>query len=218
MPTTMADLPKGEARRLLSWLPVLEPLPEGELDALVRRSAFERLDHGESFVVSPEEHRERMLVLVTGRVQVYDRSFWVRAARPRARGLRGSRAVAGVPGRLPRPRRALLEGMDSPRALQSRPRALQHSRGPGTRGARPPRLQFCRNRLREAAPRGVPPGPAHLGRRGRGGTACRRRRPGGGLRSGTLRQPRLARISPRPVTSDSRPVSPCSEPPTKEET
>ncbi len=43
-------------------------------------------------------------------------------------------------------------------------------------------------------------------------------RPGGGLRSGTLRQPRLARISPRPVTSGSRPVSPCSEPPTKEET
>jgi hypothetical protein len=90
--------------------------------------------------------------------------------------------------------------------------------GPGTRGARPPRLQFRRNRLREAAPGGVPPGPAHLGRRGRGGTACRRRRPGGGLRTGTLRQPRLARISPRPVTSDSRPVSPCSEPPTKEET
>src|SRR5215212_5086009 len=81
-----------------------------------------------------------------------------------------------------------------------RPRALQHSRGPGARGARPPRLQFRRNRLREAAPRGVPPGPAHLGRRGRGGTACRRRRPGGGLRTGTLRQPRLARISPRPVT------------------
>ena len=70
---------------------------------------------------------------------------------------------------------------------------------------------------REAAPRGVPPGPAHLGRRGRGGTVCRRRRPRGGLRTGTLRQPRLARISPRPVTSGSRPVSPCSEPPTKEE-
>ena len=90
--------------------------------------------------------------------------------------------------------------------------------GEGARGARPPRLQFRRNRLREAAPGGVPLGPVHLGRRGRGGTACRRRRPGGGLRTGTLRQPRLARISPRPVTSDSRPVSPCSEPPTKEET
>ncbi len=33
-----------------------------------------------------------------------------------------------------------------------------------------------------------------------------------------VRVPELARISPRPVTSDSRPVSPCSEPPTKEET
>src|SRR5215208_5487713 len=62
---------------------------------------------------------------------------------------------------------------------------------------------------REAAPGGVPPGPAHLGRRGRGATACRRPRPGGGLRSGTLLQPQLARISPRPVTSGSRPVSPC---------
>src|SRR5215203_3101133 len=85
------------------------------------------------------------------------------------------------------------------------------SRGSEARGARPPRLQFRRNRLREAAPGGVPPGTARLGRRGRGGTACRRRWPGGGLRTGTLRQPRLARISPRPVTSDSRPVSPCRE-------
>ena len=33
-----------------------------------------------------------------------------------------------------------------------------------------------------------------------------------------VRVPELARISPRPVTSGSRPVSPCSEPPTKEET
>src|SRR5215218_7158876 len=103
------------------------------------------------------------------------------------------------------------------RALQPRPRALQHSRGPGARGARPPRLQFRRNRLREAAPGGVPPGPAHLGRRGRGGTTCHPHRSGGGRSTGTLLQPRLARISPRPVTSDSRPVSPCSEPPTKEE-
>jgi hypothetical protein len=39
-----------------------------------------------------------------------------------------------------------------------------------------------------------------------------------GRSTGTLLQPRLARISPRPVTSDSRPVSPCSEPPTKEQT
>ena len=69
----------------------------------------------------------------------------------------------------------------------------------------------------EAAPRGVPPCPAHLGRRGRGATVCRWRRPGGGLRSGTLRQPRLARISPRPVTSGSPPVSLCSEQPTKED-
>ena len=92
------------------------------------------------------------------------------------------------------PRRALLEGMDLPRALQAPPRALEHSRG-----APPPRLQFSRNRLREAAPGGVPPDPDHLGRRSRGPAACRRRRPW-------------------PVTSDSRPVSPCSEPPTKEET
>jgi hypothetical protein len=132
-----------------------------------------------------------------------------RAARPRARGLRGSRAVAGVPGHLPRPRRALLEGMDPPRALQPRPRALQHSRGPGARGARPPRLQFRRNRLREAAPGGVPPGPAHLGRRGRGGTACHPHRSGGGPSTGTLLQPRRSRKSAEAVTTDSRPVSPC---------
>ena len=99
--------------------------------------------------------------------------------------------------------RADLDAMDEMLAPEFADRSLMPSQEPDREGS-------CTQR-RSA------PGPALLGLRARGTTARRRRRPGGGLRSGTLLQPRLARISPRPVTSGSRLVSLCSEPPTKEE-
>ena len=67
-----ADLTIGEARRLLSRVGFLETLPAGELEDLARRSAFSRLPAGEDFVVGPEEHAERMLLLLAGQVQVYE--------------------------------------------------------------------------------------------------------------------------------------------------
>ena len=67
-----ADLTIGEARRLLSRVGFLETLPAGELEDLARRSAFSRLPAGGTFVVGPEEHAERMLLVLAGQVQVYD--------------------------------------------------------------------------------------------------------------------------------------------------
>lgn len=68
----MPDLPMKEVKRLLSWVPFLEPLAGQELEALVGRASFERLDEGDALVVGPEEHREQMLVVVAGQVQVYE--------------------------------------------------------------------------------------------------------------------------------------------------
>ena len=61
-----------EMRRRLSWVDFLAPLSEEEMDALVRRASFVRLDAGEVPVVGPEEQVERMLLLVEGQLQVYE--------------------------------------------------------------------------------------------------------------------------------------------------
>ena len=47
-----------EIKRLLSWVRFLEPLSEEELEALVRRAAFSRLDDGGAFALGPEEYGE----------------------------------------------------------------------------------------------------------------------------------------------------------------
>lgn len=67
-----ADLTIGEARRLLSRVGFLETLPAGELEDLARLSAFSRLPAGGAFVVGPEEHAERMLLVLAGQVQVHE--------------------------------------------------------------------------------------------------------------------------------------------------
>jgi CRP/FNR family cyclic AMP-dependent transcriptional regulator len=66
------DLPMEEIRRRLSWVGFLAPLSEEELDDLVRRAGLVRLEEGEVLAVGPEEHAERMLLLVAGQLQVYE--------------------------------------------------------------------------------------------------------------------------------------------------
>jgi len=67
-----AGLTIDEARRLLSRVGFLEPLPAGELAELARRADFSRLRAGGTVVVGPEEHAGRMLLVLVGRVQVYE--------------------------------------------------------------------------------------------------------------------------------------------------
>ena len=70
-----ARLPLVEIRRRLSWVEFLAPLSEEELDALVQRADFLRLEAGEVLVLAPEEHAKRMLLPVAGQLQVYELSL-----------------------------------------------------------------------------------------------------------------------------------------------
>jgi CRP/FNR family transcriptional regulator, cyclic AMP receptor protein len=68
------ELPIREIRRRLSWVEFIFPLSEGEMAALLRNASFVRLEEGNELVVGPEEHAERMLVVVAGQLQVFERS------------------------------------------------------------------------------------------------------------------------------------------------
>jgi CRP/FNR family cyclic AMP-dependent transcriptional regulator len=69
---TMHDeLPMVEIKRRLSWVDFLAPLSEEQLDDLLLRAGFVRLEEGEELVVGPEEQAERMVLLVAGQLQVY---------------------------------------------------------------------------------------------------------------------------------------------------
>ena len=61
-----------ELRQLLSWVDFLEPHCEEEQGWLARRLSCTRLEAGDAFVVGPEEHAERMVLLLRGQLQVYE--------------------------------------------------------------------------------------------------------------------------------------------------
>lgn len=61
-----------ELERLLAWVPFLEPLSEDERGRLALRLTFATHDAGETFIVGPEEHAQRMVVLLRGQLQVYE--------------------------------------------------------------------------------------------------------------------------------------------------
>ena len=62
-----------ELERLLAWVPFLEPLSEDERGRLALRLTFATLGAGETFVVGPEEHAQRMVLLLRGQLQVYEK-------------------------------------------------------------------------------------------------------------------------------------------------
>jgi hypothetical protein len=65
-----------EVKRRLSWVEFLAPLSEDELDYLVERASFVRLDEGEVLVAGPEEQSQRMLLAVAaGQLQVYEKAL-----------------------------------------------------------------------------------------------------------------------------------------------
>ena len=66
------NLSDEELRRLLSLVGFLEPLSEGALRGLARSARCTGLDTNEDFAVDPEEHGEQMLLLLSGKVQVYE--------------------------------------------------------------------------------------------------------------------------------------------------
>ena len=61
----------GELKQLLSFVDVLEPLSEEELEALAARCTVVRLD-GIELLGGPEEHANHMLLLLRGRVLTHE--------------------------------------------------------------------------------------------------------------------------------------------------
>jgi hypothetical protein len=66
------ELPMREVRRRLSWVEFLAPLSEAELMDLLRGASFVQLESDEEMVVGPQEHAERMLLVVAGQLQVFE--------------------------------------------------------------------------------------------------------------------------------------------------
>jgi hypothetical protein len=60
----------GERERLLAMVDILAAAPREEVRALTRSAAFTRLDTRDAVLVSPEEHEERLLLLLEGRARV----------------------------------------------------------------------------------------------------------------------------------------------------
>jgi len=94
-----ADLPMREIRRRLSWVGFLWPLSEAELVELLRGAGFVRLEDGEEIVVGPEEHAERMLVVLAGQLQIFELS--VSSGRELTLSVVGDGAVVGATGLVP---------------------------------------------------------------------------------------------------------------------
>src|SRR3712207_1078365 len=59
----------GERERLLAMVDILAAAPREEVRALTRSAAFTRLDTRDAVLVSPEEHEERLLLLLEGRAR-----------------------------------------------------------------------------------------------------------------------------------------------------
>src|SRR3712207_9544093 len=57
----------GKRERLLAMVDILEGVPPEDARALARRSAFASLEGRDAVLVSPEEHAERLLLLLEGR-------------------------------------------------------------------------------------------------------------------------------------------------------
>ena len=103
-------IPLEELDRLLAMVDVFEPLPAWELRAIASGASLERLRSRERMMVGPREHARRVIVLLSGRVTVYE---------PGPRGHRLTVSVAeagtvvGVAGLSERPRGLRVEATKS---------------------------------------------------------------------------------------------------------
>jgi CRP-like cAMP-binding protein len=97
---TNVELPMREVRRRLSWVGFLAPLSETEMVALLRGASFVRLEEGEVMVVGPQEHAERVLLVVAGQLQAFEVSL--NSERKFTLSVVGDGAAVGATGLVPR--------------------------------------------------------------------------------------------------------------------
>lgn len=67
-------LPARERERLLARVDILESVPPEDVRDLALGSAFARLGTRDAVLVAPDEHEERLILLLDGRVRVYEQS------------------------------------------------------------------------------------------------------------------------------------------------
>jgi CRP/FNR family cyclic AMP-dependent transcriptional regulator len=65
-------VPLEELERLLAGVDVLDPLPRGEVRALVSGVTLRRLGVGETMLVGPETHARQTVLLLEGRARAYE--------------------------------------------------------------------------------------------------------------------------------------------------
>ncbi|MDQ3863453.1 MAG: Crp/Fnr family transcriptional regulator [Actinomycetota bacterium] len=94
------DLPMHEIRRRLSWVGFLSPLSEAQMLTLLRGATFLRLEDGQQMVLSPEEHAERMLLVVAGQLQIFELSL--SSERELTLWVAGECTAVGATGLVPR--------------------------------------------------------------------------------------------------------------------
>jgi CRP/FNR family cyclic AMP-dependent transcriptional regulator len=94
------ELPMREVRRRLSWVEFLAPLSEAELMDLLRGASFVQLESDEEMVVGPQEHAERMLLVVAGQLQVFEVAL--SSKRELTLSVLGDGAAVGATGLIPR--------------------------------------------------------------------------------------------------------------------
>src|SRR5215210_5598626 len=61
-----------ELQRLLASVDILETLPPMELREFASRASLDRLKARETMTVGPREHARRMILLLEGRVRLYE--------------------------------------------------------------------------------------------------------------------------------------------------
>jgi CRP/FNR family cyclic AMP-dependent transcriptional regulator len=66
------DVLVGKSERLLAMVDILESVPPEKVRVLARCSTFTRLDARDAILVAPEEHAERLHLLLEGRARVYE--------------------------------------------------------------------------------------------------------------------------------------------------
>ena len=149
----------GERERLLAMVDILEGVPPGEVRALARRSSFARLDARDAVLVAPEEHTERLLLLLEGRAWVYEESC---PGRELTVSVVESGTLVGATGFAPRPWGMHVEALESSIVCGVRRQAFEGlvERNPtlGTRVARllGERLIDTEGRLADLARKEVP--------------------------------------------------------------
>jgi CRP/FNR family cyclic AMP-dependent transcriptional regulator len=100
----------GERERLLAMVDILESVPPEEVRALARRSAFVRLDARDAVLVSPDEHAERLLLLLAGRALISEECC---PGRELAVSVVESGTIVGATGFAPHPCGLRVEAMET---------------------------------------------------------------------------------------------------------